>query len=182
MTLGATPSQTLGPFFADALVDPGLARATACPGVEAEPMHLEGRIVDAGGSGVDDALVELWRADPDHDDVAGDGHGWARSATDAEGRYRFWLPRPRPLPHPSAREQAPHVVLLVLARGILDVLLTRAYPVEEPTVPDDPVLRRVPAERRGTLLAVRDGEVDGVPRYRFDVRLQGPGETVFFQP
>lgn len=176
----ATPSQTIGPFFHDALFR-GEADPLATDPSAGEPIVLEGRVLDADGNGVDDAMVELWRPDHRRPDVAGDGHGWARSRTDGDGAYRLRTVRPAPLPHPRGAPQSPHVVLVVFARGLLDQLLTRAYPVDDDSSPDDPVLRRVPEARRGTLLARRDGDADGAPRYRFDIRLQGPDETVFFE-
>ena len=181
MSREPTPSQTIGPFFHDALVREDMPSPDVDPEDSAATIVLEGRVLDAQGVGVDDALVELWRPDPARTDPAGDGLGWARSRTDREGRYRLTTGRPRPLPHPGGGEQAPHVVLLVFARGLLDQLLTRAYPVDGDDVPRDPVLERVPDGRRTTLLARRDGDVDGRARYRFDLRLQGDGETVFFE-
>jgi protocatechuate 3,4-dioxygenase alpha subunit len=176
-----TPSQTVGPFFHDALVREDAPSVETDPDPTGPTIVLEGRVLDAEGAGVDDALVELWRADPARADPAGEGLGWARSRTDRGGHYRLTTSPPKPLPHPGGTAQAPHVVLLVFARGLLDQLLTRAYPVDGDAVPRDPVLDRVPDRRRTTLLARRDGDLDGRPRYRFDVRLQGDGETVFFE-
>lgn len=177
----ATPSQTIGPFFHDALVSGDADALATDPEAGDEPILLEGRVLDAEGNGVADAMIELWRPAANRSDAAGGGHGWARSRTDGEGTYRLRTIRPVPLPHPTGPAQSPHVVLLVFARGLLDQLLTRAYPVDDDRSPDDPVLRRVPEARRRTLLARRDGDADGAPRYRFDIRLQGPAETVFFE-
>lgn len=178
-----TPSQTIGPFFHDALI-PGEGRGLAIdPAAGDSAIVLEGQVLDAAGVGVADAMVELWHPHAQLADGPADGAGWARSGTDGTGTYRLTTAAPTSLPHSEGVRQAPHVVLLVFARGLLDQLLTRAYPVgpavAEP--PDDPVLAGVPTTRRVTLLAPRDGEVDGHPRHRFDIRLQGPGETVFFR-
>lgn len=179
MSTSATPAQTVGPFFHDGLLRGRDLAVAVAPGDDA-PVVLTGRVLDGAGAPVDDAMVELWRADPDG---GADPHGWARSATDADGRYRLVTSAPTSLPHPTGGEQAPHVVLLVFARGLLDQLQTRAYLVQEtgddPPL-DDPVLAQVPPERRATLLARRDGtDEDGRPVHRFDIRLQGTDETVF---
>lgn len=177
-----TPSQTVGPFFHDALFRGAPGALATDPEVGAATIVLEGRVMDAHGEGIADAMVELWRPDPDRDDETGAGLGWARSATDETGVYRLTTSAPAALPHPGGGRQAPHVVLLVFARGLLDQLATRAYPVGGGDgAPEDPVLAAVPEARRATLLAPRDGEVDGHPRHRFDIRLQGAGETVFFR-
>lgn len=181
MSVEPTPSQTVGPFFHDALVRDGMPSMDTDPDATGQTIVLEGRVLDASGVGVDDALVELWRADPARTDPAGEGRGWARSRTDEDGHYRLSTILPTPLPHPNGTEQAPHVVVLVFARGLLDQLLTRAYPVDSDAAPRDPVLDQVPERRRATLLARRDGDLEGQPRYRFDLRLQGDGETVFFE-
>ena len=72
--------------------------------------------------------------------------------------------------------QAPHLVMGILARGLLTRLVTRLYFEDEPSNDQDPILALVPKERRATLIARRTSE----GRYRFDVVLQGEGETVFF--
>jgi protocatechuate 3,4-dioxygenase alpha subunit len=61
-------------------------------------------------------------------------------------------------------------------RGLLMRLVTRLYFPDEPRNADDRVLRRVPAERRGTLVAraLASDELE------WDIILQGAGETVFF--
>lgn len=176
----ATPSQTIGPFFHDALVRADTALSVD-PDAGTDAIVFEGRVLDAHGVGVDDALIELWRPSTDRANESSEGHGWARSRTDAGGAYRLTTRPPAALPHPSGMAQAPHVLILVFARGLLDQLLTRAYPLEEGAEVVDPVLEQIPAARRATLLARRDGSVDGHVRYRFDVRLQGPDETVFLE-
>jgi protocatechuate 3,4-dioxygenase alpha subunit len=109
---------------------------------------------------VPDGLLEAWH-----------GELFARCGTDAEGVFHFVFPKPAGRP-----EEAPHLNLAVHARGLLRHLVTRVYfPEDEAVLAADPVLRKVPPERRPTLIARRDGEV-----LRFDVRLQGKEETVFF--
>jgi protocatechuate 3,4-dioxygenase alpha subunit len=65
-----------------------------------------------------------------------------------------------------------------MGRGILKRLVTRIYFEDGEGNDDDPVLALVPVDRRQTLIALRGGA--GGP-YRFDIRLQGAGETVFFE-
>ena len=157
-----TPSQTVGPFFGFALRFAGDAAAVA-PGSPGA-LHIEGRVLDGEGAGVPDALVESWSGDQ-----------FARCRTDREGSFRLWLRTPEPGPgHPPP---APHIELIILARGLLRHLATRVYlPDEEDAQQKDPVLQKVPPDRRHTLIARRDPSGSLL----FDVRLQGQGETVFF--
>jgi protocatechuate 3,4-dioxygenase alpha subunit len=151
-------------------------------------LRIGGRVLDGAGDPVPDALVETWQADPaggfDHpDDPRGAAatpgcRGFARCATDAEGRYAIVTLRPGGLPAPGGGTEAPHLDVSVFARGLLIRLVTRIYlPDEAEANAADPVLRSIPdPAARATLVAVPDGE----GRVRFDIRLQGEGETVFF--
>jgi protocatechuate 3,4-dioxygenase alpha subunit len=182
--LPLTPSQTVGPFLHIALPWPDGPDVVpiGTPGV----VRLVGRIVDGAGEPVGDALVETWQADPDgrfvHPDdprggsSAGGFRGFGRCPTDADGSYTIRTLVPGPLPAPGGMQEAPHLDVSVFARGLLDRLVTRVYFPDRPELADDPVLATVPSERRGTLVAGREG--DDV--YRFDIVLQGAGETVFF--
>ena len=152
MTAGPTPSQTVGPFYAIGLPWPGgrFAVAEGTPGAIA----VRGDVFDGDGERVPDCLVETWQP-------LGDGH---RGFSRADGGLDVLTLK------------TPFVAVSVFARGLLDRVVTRIYFADEPEInAADAVLAGVPAERRGTLLA-RPAE-DG---YRFDIRLQGPGETVFF--
>jgi protocatechuate 3,4-dioxygenase alpha subunit len=140
-----TPSQTVGPYLSIGL--PWEDGAVVEPG----GVLIEGRVLDGAGQPVPDALVETWHHRP---------AAFARCPTDDDGRWRVMVP------------WAPYVAVHVFARGLLRHLTTRAY-LEE--VPGDPVLARVPGDRRGTLIAEPTG--DG---FRFDIRIQGERETVFF--
>jgi protocatechuate 3,4-dioxygenase alpha subunit len=175
-----TPTQTVGPFFAHCLPWPD------GPDVVAEgtagAFWLRGRVLDGAGEPVPDALVETWQADPsghfDHaEDVPGTPfRGFGRSPTDAQGRYAIRTLKPGRVPGPDGRPQAPHLDVSVFARGLLDRVVTRVYfPDEAAANAEDPVLAGLPEHRRATLVAgpAEDG-------YRFDVRLQGAHETVFF--
>jgi protocatechuate 3,4-dioxygenase, alpha subunit len=181
--LPITPSQTVGPFFGHALPWPDgpYVVPDGTPGA----VWLRGRVLDGAGEPVPDALVETWQADPDGrfthpDDPRGPAtgfRGFGRCPTDPEGRYAILTRKPGPVPGPDGRPQAPHVDVSVFARGLLDRVVTRAYfGDEERANAADPVLASVTdADARATLVAEPTG--DG---YRFDVRLQGDRETVFF--
>jgi protocatechuate 3,4-dioxygenase alpha subunit len=174
---GPTPSQTVGPYLSIGLPWPDGPDVVPAgtPGV----VRIVGTVYDGNGDPVPDAMIETWQADPDGrfdhpDDPRGPAAGWrgfGRSATDDAGHYVINTVLPGALPG-----QAPHVDVSVFARGLLDRVVTRIYfPDHAAAHAADPVLASVPSARRGTLLAVR---TDG--GYRFDVHLQGPGETVFF--
>ncbi|MFC6087968.1 protocatechuate 3,4-dioxygenase subunit alpha [Saccharothrix lopnurensis] len=179
--LPTTPSQTVGPFLHIGLVwdDGPHVVPEGTPGA----VWLRGRVLDGAGEPVTDALVETWQADPDGrfdhpDDPRGPAAGWrgfGRSDT-RSGEYAVHTVLPGPVPGPGGAPQAPHLDVSVFARGMLHRTVTRVYfPEHADAHAADPVLRAVPADRRSTLIATR--AADG---YRFDVRLQGEGETVFF--
>jgi len=181
-----TPSQTIGPFLhielpyegEDKLVAPNHPGAT----------RLMGRVTDGNGDAVDDALVEIWQAnaagryahpeDTREDLPLEDGFtGFGRCATDQEGRFEFLTVKPGPVPGPNGSTQAPHIDVSVFARGLLNRLVTRIYfPDEADANANDPILSLIEDEaERETLIAAHD---DGA--LRFDIRLQGDGETTFF--
>ncbi|EWM12408.1 protocatechuate 3,4-dioxygenase subunit alpha [Kutzneria sp. 744] len=181
-----TPSQTVGPFFAlpDGLPWPDGPEVVAegTPGA----VVIRGTVYDGAGDPVPDAMIETWQASAagrfDHpDDPRGavdEGfRGFGRSATDPEGNFWLRTVKPGPLPTPDGGAEAPHIDVTVLARGLLQRLVTRIYwPDEEQANAADPVLGAVPAELRHTLIARREGD-----ELRFDIRLQGDRETVFFE-
>ncbi len=161
MSSEPTPSQTVGPYFSLGLLDP--------PANELVPggIRITGRVLDGAGEPVPDAVVEIWQADeegryrPDF--------GWGRSGCDQEGRYAFVTGKPG-----SVDGQAPHLTVLVFARGLLKPVLTRMYfPDEQEANAGDPVLA---ALDDGSSLVARP-TADGL---EFDIRLQGEDETVFF--
>jgi protocatechuate 3,4-dioxygenase alpha subunit len=170
-----TPGQTVGPFFGFSLPYPGDSHLVP-PGT-AQAIRLHGTVYDGRGDPVPDALLEIRQADASgtvprvEGSIARDGvfTGWGRAATDAAGRYAFVTLEPGP----SAEGRAAFFAVTVLARGLLDRLCTRAY-VPSPAIDADPLLASLPPERRAGLVARRDDE-----GLRFDVRLQGEGETVF---
>jgi len=176
-TLGQTPSQTIGPFFHFSLPWDGGADLVGDHPAN-RVIEISGRMIDGHGEAVGDALLEIWQADPAGDYGGAEGFiGFGRCATDAEGRYRFRTLFPGRTPAPGGGLQAPHIAVSVLGRGLLKRLATRIYFEDGEGAAEDPVLARVPAERRSTLFAVPVDSTDG---YRFDIVLQGERETVFF--
>ena len=164
MTLAPTPSQTVGPFFSLCLSERSQNELVAAGG-----LRLDGAVLDGAGRPVPDALVEIWQADADGSYT--DEFGWGRCGTDADGRYSFVTVKPG-----FVEGQAPHLVVLVFARGLLKPVLTRMYfPDEQEANAADPVLSAVEAGGAETLVAVRS---EGA--LRFDIRLQGERQTAFF--
>lgn len=179
MTPRITPSQTVGPFFHDALLRPDATRQmVAQPGAPGERIRIEGHVLDADGAPMDDAMVEIWHAD--HAGTVGGAFlGFGRSGTDADGQYWFETIRPGRVMYDGTRLQASHINVVIVARGLLNHLFTRLYFADDETLADDPVLALVPAGRRASLLALRRSG-DGRSRYVFDIALGGQNETVFF--
>jgi protocatechuate 3,4-dioxygenase alpha subunit len=188
-----TPAQTVGPFLAIGLPwpDGSFVVPEGTPGA----ITIAGLVLDGAGEPVPDALVETWQADPDGrfahpDDPRGEPggrwrelgfRGFGRSPTDAAGRYRIVTVRPGALPGPDGGTEAPHLDVSVFARGLLDRLVTRIYFADESAAnAADPVLAAIgDPQRAATLLA--GAELGGPPgAFRFDIRLQGGRETVFF--
>jgi protocatechuate 3,4-dioxygenase, alpha subunit len=182
---GLTPFQTLGPFFDFGLVIAD-GEIVAEAGAAGRHVTIEGVVRDSARSPLPDALIEVWQADAsgryrnpaDAQNTSTNRgfDGFGRAATDAGGHFLFKTVMPGRVPGPDGRLQAPHIAVGVLARGIQTRLITRIYFEDEPANGEDLILSHVPAERRGTLLARRVS----ADRYRFDIVLQGAGETVFF--
>jgi protocatechuate 3,4-dioxygenase, alpha subunit len=170
LSLGPTPSQTVGPFFSIGLPwgDGPLAAAPDTSGT----ITISGTVYDGAGEPVPDALIETWQADPPLYSF----RGFARAPTDEQGAFEIITLKPGPVPWPGGGEQAPHIDVSVFARGLLHRCVTRIYFADEADAnASDHVLGTVPVDRRATLLAqpTENG-------YAFDVRLQGENETVFF--
>lgn len=190
---GITPSQTVGPFFKYGLTPNGeyawndaFTNSTLTPDVIGDRIRIEGRVFDGDGVAVPDVMLEIWQADAqgrfaDPQDKRAlpnaSFRGFARCGTDADGKYSFDTIKPGPVPDPDGKPQAPHIVVAVFGRGMLRHLYTRIYFSDEAGNAADPVLGLVPADRRPTLIATREA---GKAVYRLDLRLQGDGETVFF--
>jgi protocatechuate 3,4-dioxygenase alpha subunit len=180
-----TPSQTVGPFFAIGL--PWDSGPHVVPPDTPGAIRISGFVYDGDGSLVPDALIETWQADPlgRFADLHGYGEpsplpgfrGFARCGQeDGDGSFEIVTVKPGPVPGPGQSTQAPHVDVSVFARGMLHRCVTRIYFADEQAAnAADPVLTRIPAPRRATLLAQPSNA-----GYSFDIRLQGEGETVFF--
>lgn len=154
-----TSSQTIGPFW-HMLADPEHADLTR-HGAAGERLELGGVVLDGDGALLSDACVEIWQATP----AASPAFiGWGRCATDLHGAYRFTTLAPDPA--------APYLAVAVFARGLLKPLWTRVYFADT----GDALLAALPPARRATLLAQR-----GEAGWRWDIRLQGAGETVFLE-
>lgn len=185
-----TPSHTVGPFYGYAL--PFHGGEEIAPLGHPDTITVHGYILDGEGKPLPDAFVELWGADPDGNVPTTDGSirrdpatggylgrngveftGWGRIQTDADGH---WYARTL---RPGARgRSAPYISVCVFARGLLVHLFTRIYlPGDEAAHATDPLLSRLTDERRATLVATGEGNA----AYRFDIRLQGEGETVFLE-
>lgn len=189
-TFPLTSSQTVGPFFAPALLREDARRNVLIqPETIGERIRVAGRVLDGDGVPVPDALVEIWQANAHgrYYHAADQGPapldpsfcGFGRSGTAEDGSYWFETVKPGPVPFAGERLQAPHICVTVFARGLLNHLVTRLYFEDEPTNAGDPVLQCVPDDRRATLLARRESG-DTAVVYRFDIVLQGAGETAFF--
>jgi protocatechuate 3,4-dioxygenase alpha subunit len=179
-----TPSQTVGPYYAIGMTweDGPFIVPDGTPGA----FRISGLVLDGAGEPIWDSVVEFWQADPEgrfphpedpHREEAKGFRGFGRCGADMQGRYFMHTVKPGSFPGPNGVE-APHVNVAVFARGLLKQLVTRIYfPDEEEANAADPVFSSIAdAEARDTLLAVPTD--DG---YRFDLRLQGEGETVFFE-
>lgn len=180
-----SPSQTIGPFFHDVVALTG-SNVVADEGAAGVRIRITGRVIDGEGEGVDDALVEVWQADAlgvyphpaDHSAAGADPRlrGFGRSDTDAEGRFTFETVKPGIATEGAAT--VPFIAMRVFARGLLRSLVTRVYFSDEPNH-TEPLLAGLDMDRLDTLIARRDDSA-GAITYHFDVRLQGDGETVFF--
>jgi protocatechuate 3,4-dioxygenase, alpha subunit len=198
-----TPSQTVGPFFAYGLTPKGrcewdpngsyswketVGDNLITPDAAGQKIRIEGRITDGDGLQINDAMIEIWQADSQgrYGHARGEQPrpnakftGFGRSATDKNGVFSFDTIKPGAVPGPNGKPQAPHIVVCIFSRGMLRQIYTRLYFSDEPANATDPILTLVPADRRGTLIAHKEPGGD-VSRYRFDIRVQGDNETVFF--
>lgn len=188
MSLQTTSSQTIGPYLHIGLTWL-ITENLAVPGVTGDKVIVEGRIVDGEGMPVNDAIVEIWQAnahgryahpnDTQPKPLEPAFKGFGRVATDNDGVFRFTTIKPGRVPASDGGLQAPHLNVTIFMRGLLKHLITRMYFPGDPANDEDPVLARVSAERRATLIAAPiDGKLDAL---RFNLVLQGDNETVFFE-
>jgi protocatechuate 3,4-dioxygenase alpha subunit len=172
VTLPRTPSQTVGPFFEFGLLTKTELAESGAPGL----VRIEGTVLDGAGDPIPDGLVEIWGADAEG--LYEGNAGWGRCQTGPDGGYGFTTVKPGAVREPDGTVQAPHVSVLCFARGLLKPVLTRLYfPDEADANAADPLLAALDGDDcRATLIATASGPAS----YRFDIRLQGDGQTVFF--
>lgn len=196
--LKESPSQTAGPYvhigctpnFAgiEGVFPFDLGASMKSGPVQGQEITIRGATFDGMGVALKDAMIEIWQADangfynsPQERRGTADANftGWGRSAGDMKtGEFVFDTVKPGRVPWPDGRMQAPHITAWIVARGINIGLHTRIYFADEAVAnAEDPILARLEHQNRIPTLLARP-ETDGT--YRFDVHLQGPNETVFF--
>lgn len=187
MSLQATTSQTVGPYFSI-----GLTRLKkdnlAGPDVSGKRLTISGRVLAGDGAGVPDAMLEIWQAnshgkyahpeDTQNKKLEAAFQGYGRIPTDANGAFRFQTIKPGCVAGPDDKPQAPHILVSVFMRGLLRRLVTRIYFPGESGNADDLVLNLVEPARRATLVARKLAGQEG--NLEWNVILQGDKETVFF--
>lgn len=195
--LKESPSQTAGPYvhigctpnFAGiALYGGDLGTVMKIGPVKGEEITIRGTVFDGTDTPLRDAMIEIWQPDAaglfrSANETRGEADpnflGWGRSPGDmTTGEFVFDTVKPGAVPWPDGRMQAPHITAWIVARGINIGLHTRVYFEDEAEAnAADPVLSRIEHQTRvPTLLAKKTGE----SAYRFDIHLQGPRETIFF--
>lgn len=199
--LKETPSQTGGPYVHIGLLpqqanidifEHNFDQNLVNEETKGERIRLEGQVFDGLGLPLRDVLIEIWQADaqgvyPSAADSQGktaDPHfvGWGRTGADFDtGFWHFDTIKPGAVPGRKGSTQAPHIALVIFARGINIGLNTRVYFEDEVDAnAQDPILNGIEwVPRRQTLMAKRH-ERDGEIVYHFDIRIQGDDETVFF--
>lgn len=194
--LPETPSQTAGPYVHIGLAlaaagnpsrDQEIWNQMAKPGAPGEHIILIGNVYDGNGHLVRDSFLEFWQANHEgvYDsafDLEKPFNSFGRTATTFDaGEWTLQTLKPGVVKNAAGVPMAPHINVSLFARGINIHLQTRLYFDDEAQAnAADPVLNLIEQpQRRETLLAKRC-EVDGKPAYRFDIRIQGEGETVFF--
>lgn len=173
-----TPSQTIGPFFKYGLDWPGGEKLfpDSAPG---RRIRVSGVVTDFKDQPVPDALIEFWQADAAgrfNGQRQGATVGFGRVGTDGAGRYAIETIYPGAVAGADGTPQAPHILVVLFARGLLAQVVTRMYFDGDAANAADPVLRSCGA-RGATLVAKRDG----ADAYAWNISLQGARETVFFE-
>ena len=176
MKLTPSGSQTVGPYFRIGL------QHLCTEGVKEAPagsLLVTGKVLDAEGVPVTDAMLEVFYAGGDGEPRSGEqASKFIRVPSDGEGQYRFAVERPAALNGDAGTKQAPHLAVLVFSRGLLRHLITRMYFPDEPANMRDAILQSVEPERQQTLIARPDPRKPGA--LEWNVVLQGEDETVFF--
>ena len=188
MSMQATTSQTVGPFFRIGMRW-DYRENLAPEGIAGERVTIQGRVLDGDGLPVPDAIIEIWQAnsqgkyahpeDTQSKPMEQGFSGYGRVPTDRDGAFHFSTIKPGPVPGPDNNDQAPHLLVSIFMRGLLTRLVTRIYFPNDPRNAGDYILNLVEPERRSTLIAKplsgRPGVLD------WNVALQGANETVFFE-
>jgi protocatechuate 3,4-dioxygenase alpha subunit len=171
--LVATASQTIGPYWH--LIEHAEWADLLRFGASGNAITLTGVITDGAGAPVTGAAVEIWQTSPS---VSATFPGYGRSRSDTDGRFRFRTLKPGPVPGLGNAQQAPHVAITIMARGLLQGLTTRLYFQDEPLNETDPVLSLIenPARRRTLIARPLDPAT-----WELNIRLQGASETVFME-
>src|SRR5271156_819519 len=187
MSLRATSSQTVGPFFKIGFDWLNRNDLTG-PGVTGERVTFTGVVLDGDSKPVPDALIEIWQAnahgkyahpeDTQDKPVEPAFRGYGRTPTQSDGSFRFSTIKPGRVPGPDGVLQAPHIVVSVFTRGLLRRLVTRIYFPDDAANQEDYVLSLVEPARRQTLIAKKSAKSGAA--IEWNVWLQGPEETVFF--
>ena len=187
MSLKATSSQTVGPFFRIGM-NWLYTNHLAAGNVSGQQIEISGKILDADGNAIPDAILELWQAnahgkyahteDPQDKSIGPDFLGFGRVSTEEDAAFRFTTIKPGRVPAPDGKLQAPHIVVSVFMRGLLRRLVTRIYFPGDPANQDDFALNLVEPSRRATLIAQKSPTSDS--QLIWNIVLQGPHETVYF--
>jgi protocatechuate 3,4-dioxygenase alpha subunit len=186
MSLPTTPSQTVGPFFSIGLAH--LCTNNFCtPEVPGERITIYGRVLDGDNQPVPDAVLEIWQADasanfppygPHQPDTVANFNGFGRVATNDAGEFHFTTIKPGSVFGPNNHPQAPHLSINLFMRGLLKHLVTRLYFPDDPLHATDFALNLIEHGRRTTLIAQKSGTNSA--SLEWNIHLQGPNETVFF--
>ena len=203
MSLQATTSQTVGPYFQIGLARFYVDDLTGPGASSGEVIEITGRVFDGDGQAVPDGVIEIWQAnaegqypqpefsralesignsDPyvtEHIQAQrGQGAFWGfgRVPTQLDGSFRFKTIKPGRVAAPDGALQAPHIAVSLFTRGLLRRLVTRIYFPDEPSNAEDFALKLVEAGRRHTLIAKKSS----ANQLEWNVVLQGVEETVFF--
>jgi protocatechuate 3,4-dioxygenase alpha subunit len=183
-----TPFSTVGPFFKLLVRDrPEGTDCLVSDATRGERITIAGKLIAGDGAPVEDGLVEIWQADAEgrfhhpgdpQNNLADPAFtGFGRAATGRGGAFLFRTIKPGAVRGPTDEVQAPHILVSVMARGVMSRCWTRLYFDDEPLNSSDPILQLVPVERRHTLVARRIA----AGAYEFTIVLQGERETVFFE-
>jgi protocatechuate 3,4-dioxygenase alpha subunit len=186
MTIPATTSQTVGPYFRIGF-SPLYRHNLAGPAIIGEHIAIQGKVVDGEGKPVPDAVLEIWQADAqgnyfsledvEKHDAGETFTGFGRIPTDESGLFCFTTIKPGTVPGPDGDQQAPHIVVSIFMRGLLRQLVTRIYFSGDSRNARDFVLNQVDQVRRATLLAIPVAGTEAL--LEWNVFLQGKNETVF---